>query len=297
MGKMEQSQIKEKIERIGKLPTFPAVALEIKKTIKDPNVGMQKISSLIENDPSLTTTLLKMANSPFYGFLQKITTVRHALSVMGLKAIDNLVTSICVFKAFNSIKNESGFDKKAFYQHSTGCGAIARMMASRLGFKDQGEYFIAGLTHDLGKIILDFYFHEDFMKALELAEIKNTALYEAERETIGADHAQIGSWLAEKWKLPKPLVETIACHHYPARASLDRPLTAITHLANILCKVKDIGFGGSFQFVVLVEDPAWEILAKENSNLENLDIERLVMELDDEIEKSKELLSNANAIT
>jgi HD-like signal output (HDOD) protein len=289
--------IKERIEKIGKLPTFPTVALEIQRMTKDPDASMGKISTMIENDPSLTITLLKIANSPFYGFLQTVRTAQHALSVMGLKAVENLVTSICVFKTFDTIGNKQDFDKQAFYEHSTGCGAVARMIATRLGFIDNGDHFIAGLTHDLGKIILDFYFHDDFIKALEFAKTENIPLNKAEKEIIGADHAAIGSWLAKKWKLPDSLVESIAYHHEPSSATLDKPLTAIIHLANILCKVKNIGFGGSFDSVSFVENPAWQILAKEKPELLNLDIERLVIELDDEIEKSFELFSSTTTVS
>ena len=157
-----------------------------------------------------------------------------------------------------------------------------------------GVEFTAGLLHDIGKIVLDQYFHEDFILALELSLQENIPMVEAEERILGVGHTQLGAWLSSVWNLPPNLVDAIVYHHDPMGSKDYRTLCALIHLADAFCKIVGIGFSGDEAETSFVDNPAWSILKTVNPQIQEIDIEQFVLELENSVERAREFVRIAN---
>jgi len=282
---------KASIERIRDLPTLPEVAARVMVLASNPASSVSDIRALIERDPVLAAKLLNVANSAMYGMRRQIGTIQLALVILGMNEVSSIVTSLCVFTAFCNMPDDEVFDRDRFWEHSAGCGAIARMLSRRLGLRMEGREFVAGLMHDMGRILIDQYFHEEFVEIVQRTQDGEMRMRDVEKEVLGTSHDEIGGWLADRWGLPDALVEAIAYHHAPTCARMDRPLTAVVHLSDLFCRAKGIGFSGEMEGFSIVDDEAWKLLAEDHPELEDMDIERFTFELDEEIEKAREFVN------
>lgn len=243
--RQEQRQwLKRVTERIIGLPSLPTLITQLLSVIGDPASSARDVSKLISTDQALTAKILKVANSAFYGFPRKIATIEFAVVILGYETVKNLALSVAVLKRFNRGNDHPLFDRQQFWEHAIGCGVAGRMLARKRDRKLEGEAFVAGVLHDIGKLILIEYFPGEFGEALECAKDDLLTIAEAEEKIIGVTHAEVGGWLAEKWKLPETLVQAIAHHHAPNAAEKPSDLLIITHLANALTRHNQIGSGG-----------------------------------------------------
>ncbi|RKX59705.1 MAG: hypothetical protein DRP37_06205 [Thermodesulfobacteriota bacterium] len=169
------------------------------------------------------------------------------------------------------------------WEHSLGCALTSRLMAKRKGLKDYDDVYAAGLLHDIGKIILFLEFPKEYKETMNEAEFKEITIVEAERDHFVTNHADIGSWLAEKWLFPRNLIEVIKYHHKP-HLSKNAPIeTAIVHLADIFMRANGVGFAGD-PFVPAVNPVAFETL-----KLSETDIKEILEEMEDSLEVTEEL--------
>ncbi len=274
-----QDRVKKLVDRIQGLPTLPAMLNNINKMMLNPRTSAKEVAQLISSDPSITSKVLRVVNSSFYGFPNRITTVTHAIVILGFNTIKSIVLSSTIFDVFKK-DTRGGFDRQQFWRHSIGCGAAAKVLARRMGFPSLEEIFIAGLLHDVGKIVLDQYLHDRFVEVLNTVRDKNCLIVEAESSALGVTHADVGAWLFEKWNLSKGLVETTRCHHNPALASDNAKTAAIVHFADILVRALRFGNGGDNK-IPQVSDAAWPLLGMDVSHFDGL-----IAEVGDEIEKA-----------
>jgi putative nucleotidyltransferase with HDIG domain len=188
----------------------------------------------------LTAKLLKIANSPFYGFPRRIATIDFAIVVLGFDALKDIVISVSLLSALN--KNDSKFfDPRAFWDHCVAAGAAARKFSHDFNYRVSGEAFVAGLLHDIGILIETQYFPKEFREVIKTTKMKSISFLEAEKEIFGVTHEEIGSWLAERWNLPEQLVEAIRFHHSPGVAENNRELVALIHFVDVLSHRLQIG--------------------------------------------------------
>jgi putative nucleotidyltransferase with HDIG domain len=275
MSEKALEKIRQEVEEIGALPTLPEIPMKILHLIAtDESSSMEDIAKIVERDPALTANILKVANSAYYGVRQKIASLKLSLAILGLNEIINIVTSISIVRLFPAGRGNGNFDRAKFWQHSFGCAAAVRMLAKDLDLDTQGVGFVAGLLHDLGKLILDQYFHSKLREVQKLKTKEGISNLEAEVRSVGVDHATIGSWLAQRWDLPASLVESIAYHHRPldvlalAPPSREPVLTAMVHLADILAHEPDLDFTESLQSSESFGDNlAWKIILAERPEL------------------------------
>jgi putative nucleotidyltransferase with HDIG domain len=294
MNQEKFEQIKQQILNIGDLPTLPHVALEVSRLANAPTSGMSDLVRIIHNDPALTTKVLKIANSAFYGMPKRIESLNMALVVLGMKEINLLVTSICVFKAFPVVPGRPTFDRERFWEHSAGCGEIAKVIAHKLSIRVHGAEFTAGLLHDVGKIILDQYFHDDFLEALEISHTQNVPMVAAEEQVMGVSHTHIGAWLSQMWNLPPNLVDAIVYHHDPMDSKDHTTLCSLIHISDTFCKELGIGFSGDHVTISLNTDPAWSALKAVNPQIEEIDIGQFLEELESGVERAREFVRIAS---
>ena len=287
---LDMETVKAKIREAGDLPTLPTIAAEVMQLVGSPDSSMAEVSKVIHNDPSLASRVLKIANSALYGSTGQIDSIQRALVVLGMKEVGTIVTSVGVFGTFPEKPGVKAFDRVAFWEHSAAVAAISKLMCEKLKIIMAGREFLAGLFHDVGKILLDHFFHDTFTEAYQHALDRDLTMREAESEVLGVTHTEIGGWLGGEWKLPESIAEAISFHHDPDQAQVDPLLVSITHLSNLFAMAGGIGFGSGLNGIDLEDDPAWGVLAKERPDLENLDIARFIFELEDQMEDIREIV-------
>ena len=228
-----KAKMKEVVAKIDDLPTLPSVVTKLMEMSEDSKSSAEDIAKVITLDPALTAKILKIANSAYYGFRQRASSLDGAIVTLGLKVVKSLALNVSVIEAFSSTGVKGEFDKKKFWEHSIGCAVISKLLAKRAGYSyvELEEAFTAGLLHDIGKIILDRYLHDEFGSVVRMAMDENIAVIEAEEKILGIDHTEVGHWLAFMWKLPEELQWVIYSHHNPELAVRDaRKLTSIVTL-------------------------------------------------------------------
>jgi HD-like signal output (HDOD) protein len=221
-----------------------------------------------------------VVNSSFYGFPNRITTITHGIVILGFNTIKSIVLSSTIFDVFRRAVKPGDFDRNEFWKHSIGCGAAAKAIGRRLHYPMLEELFIAGLLHDVGKIVMDQFLPDKFQEVVALVRERDILIYDAELAVLGATHADVGAWLFEKWNLSKGLIETTRCHHNPALAGEHSRHSGIIHLADILVRALRFGSGGDGR-IPAISDSAWKELG-----LQEPDFDDLLASTAAEIEKS-----------
>ncbi len=276
MSNMDPKILRRKVENINTLPTIPSVLKRLSLVIEKPRITLVEISAFISNDPALTTKVLKMVNSAIYGFPGRIASVSHATMLLGLNVIKGLLLGVSVFELMQKTMN-------GLYEHSLACAIASRVIAQKKGLKEPEEVSVAGLLHDIGKVILTLEFPTEYQAAMNEAQGKSISIFDAEKNQFNATHANVGSWLAEKWRFPRNLIEVIECHHRPALAKNAPMETAIVHMADLLVRARGFGFAGEI-FVPEVNTIAYELL-----KLSETDIKDVLREMEDNMESAEDI--------
>ena len=236
--------IKLQIDDITNLPTLPSVVKFVTSMVEQEDASAQEIGNIISRDQVLSAKLLRMVNSPFYGFPGRISSVTHALVLLGFNVVKGLVLGTAVF-------DNMGHGTQGLWKHSLGTAVIARKIAKHVGMNDAEEIMVGGLLHDLGKVVLSFIAPGEYEMAVHLAEENHIHIGEAELKVFGVNHAQVGLWVAEQWHLPERLQDILYHHHNPEAAELNPRGAAIIHVADILARCMDYGYPGDFSMPTL----------------------------------------------
>ncbi len=240
----DQSLVKL-LSRVGTVPSAPNLYHSILAEAKAPDASMKRIGNIIRQDVGMSAKILQLVNSAFFGLPRQVDDPAIAASLLGLDIVVTLVLSIKVFSEFQGQEGPA-LDINQLWQHSLTCATWSKAIAaSMLGEKsiETGQAFIAGMLHDLGKLILAANLPAQYNVAMEISEFKHLGLWHAEYEVFGASHAQVGAYLMSLWGLPDAVVAAIAWHHDPAAAGTGgsfSPLTAV-HVANGLISPSDKG--------------------------------------------------------
>lgn len=274
---MAIERLREQIESVDTLPTIPSVLKNILKVIENPKTSLNDIGRFIANDPVLTSRVLKVVNSPIYGFSGRISSVSQALLLLGLNIVRGMLFGVSVFEIME--KSMVGL-----WGHSMGCAVTARIIARRKELEEPEEVSVAALLHDIGKVALSLKFPEDYGLIVSDAAKKEMFISEAEEGHFSATHANAGAWIAQKWNFPKDLVEIIGYHHKPHLAKNAPVQTAIVHLSDILIRAKGFGFAGD-NFVPSVNPSAWQLL-----DFSEADLRDIIREMDEVLANSEDFL-------
>jgi HD-like signal output (HDOD) protein len=240
-----------------KLPSLPTIYQQISEAINRPNSSARDIAEVISKDTSLSARLLKIVNSTFYGFPSKIDTLSRAVTVVGTKQLSTLALGMNIIKVFKNIPSYL-INMESFWEHSLACGISARIIAGYKGIQNTERLFVAGLLHDIGRLIVYSNVPLHAKNALLSAKYGDTLLHKAEYEIMGFDHSKIGGLLLKKWKLPISLENSVRHHHSPHR-SKDPLEPAIIHLADIMTNALGRGSSGE-KFVPPLSRDAWEYI-------------------------------------
>jgi len=239
----EAGDIKTRVRQIEGLPPFPATHAEILKLAKSDEASADDLAGKIQMDPSLIATVLKLANSSYYGFTKKTDSLSLAVTRLGMEEVANLIMTAQVFEKLGGMEEGEGLDIMAFWKHSVGSAFAARSIAKKLQTEVESS-FLAGMLHDLGKIVLDRFFSDYYKTVTETVESEEISIEQAEREILGITHADVGGQLATEWKFSKNFLNTILHHHHPRQARRGKRLVAVIHLADHFCRKLEFGSGG-----------------------------------------------------
>ncbi len=238
------SALWEKVTRDAKLISLPEAYLKLKAVIDEQNYTVQQVAEAISYDPALTTRVLRLVNSPYFGLANRIDNIPRAVSLLGTQQIHDLALATVVSHSFNGI-DPKFHDLSAFWSGSVFCGLVAQQL-SKICHVDQAErLFVAGLLRDLGHLILYQSIPQETLHAEQLSLEQMRPLVEVEREFLGLDYARVGATLMRQWSMPEVLVETTEYHPEPLRAQQDPVATAVVHIAATMAdaRIRNLEFG------------------------------------------------------
>ncbi len=217
-----------------RLFSLPEIALRLTEMVEDPACSVVRIGEEIARDPGLSARLLRVVNSPVYGFPSEIDSIPMAITILGTRQLRDLVLATSVFQAFGKA-DSSKQDMEVFWVHSITCALAAREIANELKLGYGERLFVAGLLHDIGKLVMLSALRHEYRELItRLQDSPASSHGSLEREIFGFDHSDIGSELLGRWNLPESLIEPVRCHHAPQKARQFRPDSYIVHLANHL---------------------------------------------------------------
>lgn len=231
---MENKAIWATLENIKDLPTLPSVYFKLNQLLKDNQASIEKVSHIIEIDPAMSSRILHLVNSAFYGVRSESSSISHAIMIMGFNAVKNAVVSVAILDTFSFKDRYQNFNIAEFWGHAVSVAVLSKQLAERSRLVAPEDAFIAGLLHDIGKIIMLKYFKEDFGKVWKTMQETKCSFADAEQEVASIDHVQIGAYLARKWQLPEHIIQAIAGHHYYISSSQSTGLIESLMLADAL---------------------------------------------------------------
>lgn len=220
------------------LSSLPQVLAEVLKVSSNDKSSVDDLSEVLMKDPALTAKLLRVVNSPFGGQAREVTSIKQAVMALGIRTVTALALSTSVYDLTGKIGTQ--IDRKKFWRHSLDVAIASRMIAEKIGYEMPEEAFVVGLLHDIGILILESSFPEEFKRIWRLVESGERQVL-VEQRTWGTDHAKTGQFLLDQWGIPKKLGEAIGAHHEMAEhgeLSSDKKLNLILNLANQISRFR-----------------------------------------------------------
>ena len=227
------------------LPPLPSIVVQAMETVNNPSASAADLNRLIAMDPALSAKVLRVVNSAHYGFSSQITTISHAIVILGFDSVRNLVTALGVGRALRPSARHL-LNRQRFWEHSvaTAVGTAVIGKRRRLDTAICEEVFVGGLLHDMGKLFLDQFFPDQYRVAIQLAIVGKVGMYRAEATALGIDHTQVGKRIADNWRLPPAANAMITFHHKPQLSGRYFEYVACVHAANVVAKQLKLGSSG-----------------------------------------------------
>ena len=230
------------IRQVQDLPSLPIAVTRVMQLTNDPKAGLSDVAHALASDQGLAARVLKLANSAYYGSSRRIGTVSEAVVILGMRTTRNLTLATSCQDMLEREVQGYFLPRGALWRHSLACAAAAQNLARRAHFRGTEEAFVAGLLHDIGKVVMSAYLKAEFAQVLTRVAKGRLTFSDAEREVLGFDDAEVGARLLERWNLPSTLVTAVRYHHAPSQAP-ESPLAALVHVADTICLTLGIGLG------------------------------------------------------
>lgn len=257
------------LERVHQLPPLPSSAIRVVALTKDPLTSAKQLELVINQDPSLATGMLRRANSTYYGYPKKISSVQEAIVILGFQTTQELAMAHAIAPLLKANLVGYNVEQEGLWKHSilTAIAAERICQIKNLPFKDIA--FTAGLLHDIGKLIISIYVEDVGDHLLKRANETKLPYVSFEENVIGYSHAVVGGLMARNWDLPDILVDAITYHHMPSQSKYHTVLSSIIHVANGLVSVIGIG-GGVDSFRNPIQQEPLDLLKLTDKNIERL---------------------------
>ncbi len=246
------------VTNVLKVAALPAVALKFSEAIKDPLTSNNDLENIVSEDSALAAKVLMIANSALYNFPSKIDTISKAITIIGLKQINEVILSCSIVAMFKDIPQDV-IDMDMFWRHSIAVATTARILANSRHEQNIEKYFTSGLLHDIGKLIIFVEAPKYVAEIIDKSAGSGELMHKVEKEVLGFDHAKLGAMLLKKWKLPDEIVANVYYHHMPSISSTNIVGPSIIHIADIISHALQFGSSGE-RFVPALNEKAWAAL-------------------------------------
>ena len=287
MDAERKNLIEKYAEEIENLPTLPHIVIQIMDKIHAPEPNIDELADLVMSDQVLTTRMLRLVNSVFWGLNRTVNSVKEALIYLGLREMSNLIYSVSLTNSFEI--NTIHIKRVRFWEHSFGCALYSRLIAQKIGHPDAEMAYLAGLLHDLGEAIFAMSFPDAFEEIIQRVACEGKTFCEAEQGILRIDHAAFGAWLLEKWGVPERLCRIVAKHHQIEEVGDDQSLSAVMRLADLICQFQRLDFGYLEGEPINVEIPLmWKKIQSYYPEMAREDMADLLEEFRDQEDAVKE---------
>ena len=267
-----------------KLPTLPVIFDKLNQMLRDATASNKQIADLMMKDQSMVIKVLKLCNSAMFGTRKEITNLANAITFLGIERIKTLVLQVSLVKTFNIEDGDiPEFSINTFWEHSLGTAFYTNIIIKKLHLQPDDNYYIAGLLHDVGKLVIYQFYPQKFKEIIKLQVKNNLIDYQAEEQILGVNHHEIGGFLAEQWNFNKEIIEAIREHH--TSDSQQNLLVSIVQIANLFAKAAGLCFPWDNKFFEIMGAPTWEVIA---NHAKNLDTDSLVTDLMNETQTVKD---------
>lgn len=260
--------IEEIVEQTSMIYTLPLFYERLNEVINHPRSSLADVGHVISEDQGLTVRLLKLANSPLFGYHAKIDSITKALTLIGTQQLRDLALAVSVIGSFGSVSNKL-FDMKSFWRHNIVCGILSRAIATCRREVNQERFFVAGMLHDVGLLVMCSAAPDLINQALTEKRESGGLYYQIERQKFGFGHGDVGSALLTKWKIPANISQPIEFHHQPTAAGAYSMEASTIHLADIICHTMGLGHAEDW-LVPPLDETAWKMLDIPVKQLDNI---------------------------
>ena len=233
----------EILANIRSLPTFSQTVVQLAQLLRDEDAGPSEYEAVVQVDIALTANLLRMANSAYFGFSRKISSVREAITLLGGRRLFELAAMAAVDAVVPPTLPGYGIDSAAYWCHSVAVAVLAERLAKERKLAIPTLTFTSGLLHDIGKLVIGSFLASRLEDLRGRLSQEGRSLLDCEREMLGADHAQIGAELAQVWNLPDEVVRVVRFHHEPSHAELSKGDVVVDLVHSADCLSHSLGFG------------------------------------------------------
>ncbi len=271
ISKVGLKEIQSQLARCPSLPSLGSINKALQGLLLMENRYTAQIAEIIRRDPSLTARLLKLVNSVYYGLTTPVNSIEEAVFYLGVREIRQLVVVTPVIEDFQRLSAQCDFPWREFWQHCIGTALLTREIASAVQLPNDESDYVAGLVHDIGKLVMAWSFPDHFAEIHRQAEQTKRDLVEIENEILGIDHAELGALYLERHHLPELMVKTARYHHQPEKAEGCERVVASTQIADLLLRSEKIGCSGNYMEVTREECMAasgWKILLTDAQEME-----------------------------
>ena len=236
LGKTLPPHLQKAMSRMNELSSLPEITTRIIQVVEDPKSAAQDMHDIVKNDPALATRILKVVNSAFYGLPSQIASLDRAIIMLGLSAVKNIALASSLAQLFRGNDISEHFAARDLWRHCIGVGVCSRILAKRAAVALADEYFVAGLVHDMGLLVIGQLFPDALREVAQRCYAEPRDYRAAELEAVGADHEVFGATLAAKWKFPPALRYAIAYHHDPNQLNPElRRIVTFIYVADTIC--------------------------------------------------------------
>ncbi len=265
----------------------PDLYFKLKEVIEDPESSFKDIGGVILHDPALCARILKISNSPLFNPESEVESIEHALTFIGMNQLEELVLGTAVMEGFKGIPVDV-IDINSFWKHSIACALTARLIAEHIHEADKERFYLLGILHDIGSLVIYKKAPKAAKEALQLSEENSKYLYQIETQVHGFNHAEAGAALFHAWNLPERLIEVVACHHAPMQAKTFSKDASIIHLADIISHELDFkGTGEGYS-------PPMDTNIMKDVGLTPKDVSHLKEQLNDQFEQTAEVFLSSS---
>lgn len=258
--------VKSLLKDLPPISSLPEVIAQLEKEFSNPYSSIEDVGLLLQNDPNLTSKLLQIANSAFYGFPARVESPSQAITMVGIDQLKVILLGISVIDYFQNIEIPN-MDMRSFWEHSIGAGLIAKCISVQRRNPNPEPFFVMGLLHAIGRLVYFIQIPDAFSELLEKANQEGTNLTHLEKETFGFDYAEVTAELLKSWNFPDRLSESIRYQHMPSMTAKYVNEASTINMANVVVNAMEVGNVGDIAYIPPIHPKSEETIILEGKQI------------------------------